>query len=253
MNTISEVLAAVAAGQLTPEEASTLIDSLRTPTAVTRSDGERITEVFIKTGGARLIVIGDPTITEAVAEGIHRMERSNGTLLITTNQAQGDYSTTPPRSAFRSWLDSWMERAGQTLTVRVNPALPLRVLNVGGSLELTGMHGGASVGIEAGSATLDAGSGPLNLDVASGSAKVHWRFTGSSTIKADMGSASIHVLPSSDVVITAEASLGQATVQSPEAFYKTSGDESTPGLAVGNGAGRLHIAARMGSAKVTVG
>ncbi len=248
---MNEVLAAVAAGTITPEEASTLIEALRAqPVPV---DSSTVNEIYIKAGGARLIIIGDPTVAAASVDGHHRMEQQGGTLLITTNRAEGQFSTTPPRSAFRSWLDSWVERAGQTLTVRINPDLPLRVLNVGGSLDLTGVRGGASIGIEAGSARLDSCAGALNLDVSSGSAKVNWVFSGASTIKVDMGSAHIVALPGSDAVVTIDASLGQAVVRTADESYKTNGpDTAAPAVTAGAGAGTLAVTARMGSATVTV-
>ncbi len=252
MNTLHEVLEAVAAGKLDPEQASALLSGLRDQRS-TAVEQTPITEILIKAGGARLVVIGDPTVAEAVAEGTHRMERKGGTLLITTNLGEGDYTAAPPRSALLQWLTSVVDRAGQTLTVRVNPALPLNVLIVGGTLDLTGVTAGASVGVEAGSARLDGGSGPLKVDVVSGSAKVDWIFTGDSQVRVDMGSAQVRVRPESDVRVTAQAGLGQAVVRTDDGLHKSVGDAHTPEVIVGAGAGSLHAAARMGSVQVTVG
>lgn len=181
------------------------------------------------------------------------MQRQGDTLVVSTNIGEGGFSTTPPRSVLLNWLTSVVDRAGQTLTVRVNPAIPVRVLIVGGSLDLTGVTAGAFVGVEAGAARIEGGSGPLQLDVVSGSARVDWTFSGVSEVRADMGSAQIRVRPESDVRITAEAVLGQATVLTDEAMHKSAGDGATAEVVCGAGTGTLHVAARMGSVQVTLG
>ena len=254
MDTVHDILQAVASGELDPETATARIAALRQTVAPGTSEASpiRITDISIKAGAARLIVIGDPGVAEAVAEGPHRMERRDGTLFITTNAGEGDYETTPPRSALLHWLTSVVDRAGQTLTVRVNPALPLRVLIVGGSLDLQGVAAGASIGVEAGAARVQDGSGPLQLDVVSGSARVDWTFSGDSAVRADMGSAQVLVRHGSDTRITAEATLGQASVRTDHGMAKSVGDAPTDEVVAGAGTGTLHAAARMGSVQVTV-
>lgn len=254
MDTVHEILQAVASGELDPDTAGARIAAIRQGVAPDTTAGalSPITEISIKAGAARLVVIGDPAVAEAVAEGPHRMERRDGTLFITTNAGEGEYTTTPPRSALLNWLTSVVDRAGQTLTVRVNPALPLRVLIVGGSLDLQGVAAGASIGVEAGAARVQDGSGPLQLDVVSGSARVDWTFTGDSAVRADMGSAQILVRQGSDARISAEATLGQASVRTDYGMTKSVGDAPTPEVVAGAGNGTLHAAARMGSVQVTV-
>jgi len=252
--TLHDILKAVADGTIDPVDASGLIDAIREPEA----DGTALEEssarnILIKAGGARLVVVGDANVAEAVADGVHRMERQGDTLVITTNMGEGDFSTDPPRSALLNWLTSVVDRAGQTLTIRVNPNLGLRVLIVGGTLDLRGITSGASVGVEAGSAKIDGGCGPLQLDVVSGSARVDWTFTGDSAVRCDMGSASVLVRPDSDVRITAEAHLGQAVVKTDEGMFKAAGETTTlPPVLAGAGTGSLQASARMGSITVTV-
>ena len=125
------------------------------------------------------------------------------------------------------------------------------MLLVGGALDLQGVTAGASVGVEAGSAQLS-GAGPLLLDVASGSGKVDWVFTGQSKIRADMGSVSVTVRPESNVMVTADTSLGQAIIKSHTGNVKAPQDGTTPAVAVGAGAGALTVSSRMGSAQVTI-
>lgn len=252
MNNLQEILQAVADGTLDPETAGEQLSASRRPAEPEAA--EPINQISIKAGAARLVVIGDRDVAEAVAEGPHRMERSpEGVLHINTNTAEGDYSTTAPRSALLQWLTTIADRAGQTLTVRVNPDLPIRVLIVGGSLDLTGVAAGASIGVEAGAARVSAGAGPLQLDVVSGSAKVDWLFSGDSSIRSDMGSAQVTARAGSDVRVTAEATLGQATIRTEQGTLKASDDSPTPEVVVGDGAGTLHATARMGSVQVTFG
>lgn len=253
METMRDILDAVATGQLDADQAADQIAALRERQRGSDLEPSPIQDILVKAGGARLVVIADPSVSEAVVEGSHRVQRDGHTLVITTNAGEGDYSAAPPRSALLNWLTSVVDRAGQTLTVRVNPALPLRVLIVGGTLDLTGGTAGTSVGVEAGSARLGEGSGPLQVDVVSGSAKVDWTFDAESTVKVDMGSAQVRVRPDSNVRITAEAGLGQAVVKTDEAMHKADGESATPEVVVGSGAGTLHAAARMGSVQVTVG
>ncbi len=232
MDSVPDILQAVAAGTLDPQTASGMIARMRQGGEDAGSGSAPpppVSEVLVKAGAVRLVIIGDPAVDQAVAEGPHRMERRDGTLVIRTNTAEGDFATTPPRSALMNWLTSVMDRASQTLTVRVNPALPLRVLIVGGSLDLSGATAGTSVGVEAGAARLEGGEGPLQVDVVSGSAKVDWTFSGDSTVRADMGSAQIRVRPGSDVRITAEATLGQATVRTDHGIVQSVGDAPTAG------------------------
>ncbi len=246
-----EVLEEVAAGRLNPEEASTRIRELSAPGEEVAPMAEEVRRVVIKAGAVRLIIVGDDSVAQAVATGPHTMRREGDALLIDTNTTEGEFTAEPPRSAFMTWLGQMVNRVGAAVEVRVNSDLPLQVLLVGGLLEMRDVRGGASVGVEAGSAQLS-GAGPLLFDVASGSGKVDWVFTGQSRVRADMGSVSVTVWPGSDTVVTAEASLGQAVVKTHTGNQKASGDTGTAPVTVGEGNGRLTVSARMGAASVTL-
>lgn len=246
------VLEDVAAGKMSPEEASGRISSLSDSASTPSVDVDQpVSRIQVKAGAVRLTIIGDPGVAEAVAEGPHTMRREGEALLIDTNTTQGDFTVEPPRSAFMTWVGQMVNRVGASVQVRVNPDLPIQVLLVGGSLELTGVRAGASVGVEAGSAQLT-GYGPLLFDVASGSGKVDWTFTGESKVRADMGSVSVTVRPESDTMVTADTSLGQAIVKSHLGNLKAPQDGSTAAVAVGAGQGHLTVSSRMGSAQVVI-
>ncbi len=262
---LSEILNRVAAGELTPEQAQGLIaaaaeaDSATTgPPTPHVAPPVPVARLAIRASAVRTIVIADPTVDTAVAEGPHRVSHSGDTLTIHSDLSSGEYQTEAPRSAFMNWLAS-VNKAGTTLRVRVNPSLPLEVLVVAGSLELSGLRAPASVGVEAGSAKLFDGVGPLALSVASGSADVDWQFHGISTVSADLGSARVSIQPGSDVTITGEATLGAATVRATDGTVT----KAKPGrgggtttltdpMVVGDGTGSLKMSSRLGSLVVSV-
>jgi hypothetical protein len=265
---IRDILNRVASGELSPEEAQSLLgesapaagEHVSTTSAADtpvppRPAPEPVAKVSIRASAVRLVVVADPTIDTAVAEGPHRVSHVGDTLTIHSDLSAGDYQTETPKSAFATWL-STVNRAGSTLTVRVNPTLPLEVLNVAGSLELSGLRAPVSVGVEAGSARLHDGAGPLALSVASGSADVEWQFHGECTVSTDLGSARVAVQPGSDVAITAEAVLGLATIRLADGttIKATSSKEAAdnPPVVVGPGAGSLGVTSRLGSLVVSV-
>lgn len=253
MDTLHEILQAVANGELDPQQASERIAALPPSAQDAGAALERqpVQRVVVRATGVRLTVLGDPAVAEAVAEGHHRMDRDGASLVVSTNPAEGMYSTQPQESSFLNWLTSIV--VGQKLVVRVNPGLPVQVQLVGGSLDLRGLRAGATVTVEAGAAKLEEGTGPVDVNVLSGSASLDWVFTGENTVRVDMGSANVVVRPESDVAITAQATLGQAVVKTDEGLYKAVGESTaTAPVTVGAGSGALHAVARMGSVTLTV-
>lgn len=256
MTSLQDILQAVADGTIDPQRASELIGDLRrddTLASGTELQTVPVQRLLIKATGARLVVVGDPAVAEAVAEGGHRMERQGDTLVVTTNLAEGDYETNPQGSSLLNWLTSVVDRVGQALTVRVNPSLPLQVVMVGGTVDVREVAAGTTIAVEAGSARIEGGHGPLNVDVISGSARIDWTFSGDSRVRADMGSATVLVRAESDVRVTAEAALGQSVVKTDTGLFKAVGEgAATAPVTVGAGSGTLHAVARMGSVAVTV-
>lgn len=248
---LRRLLEDVAAGNLTTEEASARIAELPREAGAVATGAEPVRRVVVRAGAVRLSIVADPSVAEAVADGPHTMRREGDALHISTNTAQGDYTVEPPRSMFMTWVGQMVNRVGAPVEILVNPDLPIQVLLVGGALDLRGVRAGASVGVEAGSALLS-GSGPLLFDVASGSGKLDWTFTGQSRVRADMGSVNVTVRPDSDVVVTADTSLGQAVVKTHTGNLKAPQDAATEPVVVGAGNGALSVSSRMGSAQVTI-
>ena len=259
-----DLLNRVAAGEISPEEAEQLIAaSVSAPTAAEAPASqptasaipvvptEPVRRLNVRANAVRLSIVGDPSVDTAVAEGPHRVEHVGDTLTIHSDLARGEYEAEVPRSTFASWLAN-LNRAGTLLKVRVNPDLPLEVLCVAGTLELTDVRAPVKAGVEAGSAKLHGGSGPLNISVASGSLDVEWEFHGENSVTADLGSARVVALPGSDVSIKADAMLGLSTIRMPDGSVIKSAPEGHPAVVTGSGAGRLAASARLGSLVVTV-
>jgi hypothetical protein len=272
---LRDLLHRVAAGELSPEEAQARLEAVQSeadpdqpaepaepstdPAPVPPPPPTPVHRISIRASAVRLVVVADPTVDTAVAEGPHRVSHDGDVLTVHSDLGAGEYQAEPPRSAFTTWLAS-VNKAGSTLRVRVNPELPLDVLNVAGSLELSGVRAPASVGVEAGSARLHDGAGPLTLSVASGSADVDWQFHGQSSVSTDLGSARVAVQPGSDISIHAEATLGLATIRMADGTTikassgpgRGSATPDQPPVVVGAGAGRLEVTSRLGSLVVTV-
>lgn len=253
---LKDLLTKVASGEISPEEAQERLAAATQPSpaaddATPPPDAEPVRRITIRGSAVRLIVVADPTIDTAVADGPHRVSHVGDTLTIHSDLSAGQYETEAPRSAFATWLGS-VNKAGSTLHVRVNPGLPLEVLNVAGSLELSGMRAPTSIGVEAGSAKVHDGAGSLALSVASGSAEVDWQFHGDCAVSTDLGSARVHVQPGSDVAITAEATLGMSTIRMADGTTIKASPAGNPPVLVGAGSGRLTVTSRLGSLVVSI-
>lgn len=255
---LRSLLQRVADGELTPEEAERALrqdpDTAKPGPATSgtdQPDQQPVQRLMIRASAVRLVVVGDPTVDTAIAEGPHRVSHDGDRLTVHSDLRVGQYEAEAPRSTFASWLGN-VNRAGSPLRVRVNPDLPLEVLNVAGSLELSGVRAATSVGVEAGSAKLHDGAGQLTLSVASGSADVEWQFTGDCSVHTDLGSARLTALPGSDVTITAEATLGLASIRMPDGSTIKASGESHPTARAGAGTGTLAAATRLGSLVVSV-
>ena len=104
-------------------------------------------------------VVADPAVADLlVVDGTHRVERDGDVLVI------GDAASEGYR--FGTW------QAPRRLAVRVNPRLDVEAEVTGALLTIRGMTGSVRAIVQAGSAGIEAVSGPLDLRVTSGSAVV---------------------------------------------------------------------------------
>lgn len=243
-----EILTAIAEGRLSPEEGMALLDATEPEQPAGALPDIR---VRVSTGFARLTVTGDPTVREAVAEGAHRVRREGDLLVI-----EGDDE---PFAGGAPWFRfgprggaPWQAFGERRLTVRVNPDLPLELTSTAGSLSVRGTRGPLRVELSAGSARLEDIAAPFDISASAGSIALRARIDrGESRIRCEAGSASVVLLPGSNVRVRARSVLGRLLLPQPAGTGGFGmGDERE--TVVGDGLATLDLEANMGSASVSV-
>ncbi len=245
---LRDLLAQVAAGTLAPDEASQrLTASPDAPTgdraAAPPSEGP-IQRVVVNAAALKLVVVGDPNVVGASVEGPHIARRRGDTLVIDTDgtPAEGDFSYESGPRLFGAF---GLFNGGQTLVVRVHPALPLELTVQAGSAAVTHLVGGLTFTVEAGSLTASDCSGPIDGRVGAGSAKLDWRLDrGHSALKVELGSIKLRLDPRSDVTVQGKVEMGSLDLGR--------GAKSAKQLVVGAGKASLDLSIELGSAKVQV-
>lgn len=262
-----EILTRVARGELSPEEAVSLLEELdrADPGSQTRTATEALPqaptgagtlkEIRVERSFGGVVVIGDPEVREAVAEGPHRAERQGDLLVIRSgSDEEGGFVFSPRGDRWRWRWDGFQMYAPtfRTLRLRVNPDLALQIVAQAGSVRVQGMRGRISGEIQAGTAVFEDFHGPLDLSLQAGSFRGTGVLTaGESHIRSEMGSIRLHLLGGSSVQVRAHSTMGRIVLgrQEPEDVFVVGG--SGREMTVGAGEGTLDLDATMGSVRVT--
>lgn len=269
-----EVLERVARGELSPAEGAARLDEIdagqpasaendprdwaagwaeqarpQSPGAATERT-DRATRVrVVRTIGAAEI-IGDPTVSEAVADGPHVARRDGDTLVI---EGQDDLGIDLPGFYF-SWPGGRMRplrphrgrfRMGDVmpLRVRMNPDLPLEVESQAGKLRVRGVHAPIRATVQAGSTSITDFRSPLDLTVQAGSLQARGRLDhGASHVRCEAGGVRMNLERGSSVRITPHSTLGKVVFDH---------DEARAPWVVGSGDATLDIDTTMGTVRVT--
>jgi len=142
-----QILEAVAAGRLEPDEAARRLSE---PTGGARA-------VRVRAAYHAVEVVADPEVADLVVmDGTHRVRREDDVLIVSDSEG----------SRFGTW------QGGHRLALRVNPRLDMDAEVTGALLSVRGMTGTLRAVVQAGSASLEGVSGALELRVTSGSARV---------------------------------------------------------------------------------
>ena len=244
-----EILARVAQGTLTPQEAALELQELDPETAPPAAEAEAmppsdLARVRIVTSMGSVTVVGDESVREAVADGPHQARREGDTLVVE--------STLDDEVGFRfGRIGFGIDVRDLKLLVRMNPALALDVQVQAGTLRIQGIRAPIRAEVQAGSTKIEGFSAPLDLDCQAGSVKARGRLTGgSSKISCQAGSVKLELDPDSNVKITARTSLGKVSLPGVPAVSRIGG--GTAQAQVGDGAGTLDIVAELGSVMVGV-
>src|SRR5260370_23851073 len=125
----------VASGTISPEEGPARLEGLEAgPSPVTTptpSAGPKQVKVVSPPGNVQ--VIGDASVSYAVADGPHRIRQDGNTMLI-EQSGFGDDSFEFIRRAGRA------NAFGETLRIRMNPTVPLVARVQAGNVRIDGIH-----------------------------------------------------------------------------------------------------------------
>jgi len=242
-----QILARVAAGDMTPTEAAAELEELAAPTPeperAPATGTPTVARVRVVAAMGSLTVMGDDSVLEAVADGPHVAHREGDTLVIQT----GDENTTG--FVFGGRFGFSLDR--RRVTIRMNPRLPLDTDLQAGSLRIRGVRAPIRAQIQAGSTQIDGFSEPIDLDVQAGSVRASGKLTeGHSRIRCQAGKVSLDLDPDSSVKISAKTGLGRISLPG-NAVYAGIGDRTVT-TQVGAGAASLEISSEMGSVQVEV-
>jgi Putative adhesin len=247
-----EILSQVAAGKLSAEEGAAHLEALETePSAPSTSRpsptpdagaGVKQVRVFARLGNTE--IIGDPSVSYAVAEGPHRARQEGDTMIIDQSPLDGEAGFEFSRPEGRIRIPS--VDIGGKLTVRVNPALTLAAKTQAGNLQINGVQGAVTAEVQAGNCDIADFRGPLNLKVTAGNitAKGHLD-SGASAIRCQMGEVRVVLDKTSSVRIRARTTLGEISFENVEPSGKSE-------VTIGSGAGTLDCDCTMGTIRIAV-
>lgn len=213
-----EILAEVAAGRLSPEEAADALanpppaDAPGPPPDPPSPNGGFRLKVSATARSVR--IVGDVSVAEATVEGRHRAERTGDTLVVEGSvrpEEEVGFIFEGPGHWHRPW-HHWRHLT-EPLVIRVKPTVPVDVEVSAGSLNVQGMSGPLSVVVAAGSARLDDVTGPLEVEMRAGAVRISGRIEAhNSHIRCEAGSVGLHLDRGSDVTVRARADLGRVRV-----------------------------------------
>jgi hypothetical protein len=246
-----EILARVASGDLTAQEAALELEDLESPghsrEPVATAIAGDLTRIRVVASMGSVTVIGDESVREAVAEGPHVMRRV-GDAYVIESQNVGEIG-----SGFSfgdrvglGFLKDWR------LVVRMNPRLSLDAEIQAGTLIVRGIRAPIRANVQAGSTRLEDFTFPIDLDVQAGSVKANGRLSeGASRIRCQAGSVRLDLDANSSVRITAKTTLGKVSLPAEPGAEEIGGGVAK--AQVGSGSGTLDIEAELGSVRVAVG
>ena len=281
---LDDVLHRVAAGELSPDEALTLLDAPTghpghpgppAPATDARPAAETAeaeapvwgTPSPSRPGRSRLVrvnasyrsvdVLGDPSVAEVAVSGSHAVRSDDGVLIVESheNPLASAFGGAAPGARFTfadlprglAWARAWKD---QHLVIRVNPELPVEIDAAGANLRVSGMEAGVKVRLIASALKLERARGPLDLDAFTSSVKGVATPSGVSRISAESSSIKLHLGPGTDTRITARNRMGKVVL--PHAVSRAGlVDPDVAQARVGAGRGELAVESVMSSVILT--
>ncbi|HTY73786.1 MAG TPA: hypothetical protein VMI11_15410 [Actinomycetes bacterium] len=204
-----------------------------------------IRRVVLSVAAGKVVVVGDPTVAGAEAHGPVIASREGDAIRL-DNRPLGEGGFRFERGGpWGRWRQTFT--SPETITVRMNPALPLELGVAAGSAQVSGIRGGLTFRVDAGSLKAFDGAGRLEGRVASGSAHLEWCVReGENRLRTELGTLKLRLLPGSDVTVSARTEMGSMELGSGV----TRGEDGRRRIVVGEGTAELAIDVELGSAKV---
>jgi hypothetical protein len=247
-----EILSRVAAGRLSAEEGAARLEALETePTApspsrpsTTSSAGAGVKQVRVLARLGNTEIIGDPSVSHAVADGPHKARQEGDTMII--EQSPLDDGATFVFSRPQGGVRIPSVDIGGKLTVRMNPALPVAAKTQAGNLRINGVKGAITAEVQAGNCDITEFQGPMNLKVTAGNITARGHLdSGASAIRCQMGEVRVVLDKTSSVRIRARTTLGEISFENVEPDGKSE-------VTIGSGAGTLDCDCTMGTIRIAV-
>src|SRR2546428_7721806 len=204
-----EIVNQVASGTISPEEGAARLEGLEAGpspvTSPTPSAGPKQVKVVSRLGNTE--VIGDPSVSFAVADGPHRIRQDGDTMLI-EQSGFGDYSFEFIRRAGRA------NAFGETLTIRMNPTVPLVARVQAGNVRIDGIHSALTAEVQAGNCRVNDLRGPFRLGGGAGYGKALGpRISCVRLIRCNTGEDNGSCVPRTGVSITAGTTMGDVAIE----------------------------------------
>jgi hypothetical protein len=255
-----EILSQVAKGALSPEEGAARLDSIESeapaapaaaqvqPAALLAGPTGRLVKLISQFGSVE--IVGDPSVSFAVAEGPHRARQEGDTMVIEHQPFDDDESFSFGHGGSRRIVVNGLTMERRKLIVRMNPDLAL-VANVqAGNVRVDGVHGPISSEVQAGNCKVSDFRGTLDLVVQAGNIAASGRLDGgASKVRCEMGSVRLNLERGSSVRITAHTTLGKVAIEG-DAAGKAEAGQAGREVRIGAGAATLEIECTMGNVKV---
>jgi hypothetical protein len=268
-----DILAAVARGELSPEEGAARLEQLPSPslgpaTAALPPPAARsgqglepaVSAVRIVRSLGSAVIVGDPQVLEAVAEGPYVAEREGDTLVIRSAFAQGPdageagggyFSYRRGGIRIQTGRHSRLNIGGaeiQPLRVRMNPRLALELESQAGSTHISGVQGPIKARVQAGSLTIEGFRGPFDVNVQAGSLRGSGILDqGVSRISCEAGSVRLQLERGSSVRVRARSTLGKISLGDRDTVSVGGGVEE---MVIGSGQATLEVDSTMGSVRI---
>jgi len=247
-----EILTQVAAGTLTAEEGAARLEALETEPAASSTSRQTLTSeagagvkqvrVLARLGNTE--IIGDPSVSHAVAEGPHKARQEGDTMIIEQSPLDDGASFVFSRPQGRVRIPS--VDIGGKLTVRMNPALALAAKTQAGNLRINGVKGAVTAEVQAGNCDIAEFRGPMNLKVMAGNVTAAGHLdSGASAIRCQMGEVRVVLDKTSSVRIRARTTMGEISFENVE----PAGNRE---VTIGSGAGTLDCDCTMGTIRIAV-